>query len=444
MSIDLTISFRSRISPYLEVFTLNPYAAIPSSTLYKAGHVGAIIIGILGQLPYIPIALESGGNSYALRGLLTYGSLTSFGILMYHCTNEVVTALFAPIPIEERAIQRQTTNLQRIIFLITSIIGGVLAQTPSAVITHYYGNRNILLPITIYICHPSFSIYSLMLAFEDSTHIRCLSYRDQEVIVLKEEMTTKLHNLCQYLETASIENKHLLINQLTTASDSQLETLFLHRPTISPPSSFCSSFAYYLGGAVGAIGTAMDWYCLWTLTQLGAENICEAPEFVYPITAICTGIFAYLDGKFITTTAASYCKSLVDRVTGDYQPSLSEQLRPKLTLILQLLNLATAAVAYGPTKLVVHDYLPKSTHPVGEVFVPIAMCVLVSKISMIVIENFVRSRIVAKGTPEEKLLIETQNKLSRLENIIHHAHPDEIRSFHNENSNLFNNAYTLQ
>ena len=444
MSLELTIPFRSTISSYLEAFTLNPKATTPASTLLNAGRVGAIVIGILGQLPYIPVALESGGSSYALRGVLTYGSLTSFGILMYHCTNEVVTALFASIPVEERAVRRQITNSQRISFLITSIIGGILAQTPSAVIAYYYGNNNILFPITIYICHPFFSIYSLLLAFEDSTRIRCLSNRDQEVIVLKEEITTKLHNLCQHLENVPIENKHLLINQLTTASVSQLQTLFSHRSTNSPRSNFCSSFAYYLGGTIGAIGTALDWYCLWTLTQLGTEELSEAPEFVYPFTAICTGIFAYLDGKFITTTAASYCKSLVDRVKGNYQSSVAEQLRPKLTLILQLLNLATAAVSYGPTKLVVHDYLPIETQPIAEVFVPIAMAVLVSKISMIVIENFVRSRIVARGTPEEKLLIETQNKLARLANIIHHTHPDEIRSFYTEHPDLFSNALSIQ
>jgi hypothetical protein len=139
----------------------------------------------------------------------------------------------------------------------------------------------------------------------------------------------------------------------------------------------------------------------------------------------------YLAGKSIFGTTQAITQSFVDTVKGKRQPSIAEQLRPKLTFACKLLGFLVDGFALGPTIVIWGEFF--DGNQAEEDYFPSAMSgaifLLLYTASLSSIDDYVTFYLSHRGTEDEKEIIELVRKFNKLASLVENTSLLETAAF---------------
>ena len=136
------------------------------------------------------------------------------------------------------------------------------------------------------------------------------------------------------------------------------------------------------------------------------------------LAIVAAGANTYLSGTAIPPTVHRVFKGIRDIVTGQYQKSLGEQLSPKLSYSLKVISGLLACLCWGPAAQATKDGIPEPYTLPAQIAVAGSFIFLVSTALQDVIDGLILKIARARGTPEEKELLEFYNTMIELKSLI--------------------------
>ena len=224
------------------------------------------------------------------------------------------------------------------------------------------------------------------------------------------------------------------IQRLDEAPDrvAALYTLFTRRisdQTFDPP-----KYAKYIDYTVKAYGylcSACNIGTLGYIAWLGTDELTDSIYANITVTSLYVGTALYLNATAIPETAVTLFNLFKNIFTCNYQPTLSDQLTPKLSFSLKALGLVTAALSYGLAVELSEDYY--SSHEGLEIFMEITLsCATTFLVSMAILsitDQVLEYKIEKLGHEEEKNIIEIHKKMKKLSSVLTSSPLIEIALF---------------
>jgi len=420
----------SPLQTFITNDTMAPVVFHPISSADIKWRCTAIFTGLASNFTYIPAIMASTQGSILKKIVLPFGNITAFAIVMGYCSDQVMQLILHKPSAEETRLFRAHRTRSIVVF-VHSIVGGIAAQTPSAVLSAaYVSNRvaKVAYPIVIYACHSGFSIYSLHLASQDFINsgiyrLRCCGSRF-ELRQLQETLMAEVGRFHgQFIASTRTDQVELVrrITDDTTSESDKLRMIFssaIHSPKRK---NWFRTITTYAAGAVGAAGTVGLTWLWWNFDKSGADETTSNTIGSYIITAYTTFVVSYFAPRFIPQAAMDFWSYLLDFIEDTYQRSLAEQMHPGVVFTLKLITLLAAMFSWGPTQIGAKDFLSGKDSEITQVFASIGVSIMAAKICFLAIEQFSQLYIYNKGTDEEKMVLELNARLERLMRIIQHS-----------------------
>ncbi|MDN3508496.1 MAG: hypothetical protein P0S93_00440 [Candidatus Neptunochlamydia sp.] len=177
------------------------------------------------------------------------------------------------------------------------------------------------------------------------------------------------------------------IKRIDTAPDrmKELDTLFTRRisdRTFNPPKH--AKYIDYTVKTYGYLCAACNIGTLRYIAWLGTDELTDNIYADITVTSLYVGTALHLNATAIPETAVILFNLFKDLFTCSYQPTLSDQLTPKLSFSLKALGLATAALSYGPAVQLSRDYY--GSHEGLEIFMEVTLsCATTFLVSMAIL-----------------------------------------------------------
>jgi len=153
------------------------------------------------------------------------------------------------------------------------------------------------------------------------------------------------------------------------------------------------------------------------LGYLMGESLSGMPLGVV-LAVVSAGANTYFSGTEIPPTVHRMFKGIGDIVTGQYQKSLGEQLSPKLCYSLKVISGLLACLCWGPVAQATKDGIPEPYTLPAQIAVAGSFIFLVSTALQDVIDGLILKIARARGTPEEKKLLEFYNTMIELKSLL--------------------------
>jgi len=376
------VARESALSDYIieEVLLDRPPTAetLPLHMARRVLQVAPVCFTLWGSYYYIPVNMQAGHGSTALGVLLNVGNTLSCVFLNTWSTWKILDKELKPLSQSETTLLRsQFTTCERVSMFSGSIVIGALAQFAIADIASIYNNNEILPGIALILSDGPVPIYSSLLSMEKIVSRSRRTTFEQRLTLLQERAVTKIQSRhTDFLKSSRVEQLELVRKLLTLKeeisetdgaamrSHEVIRNEFFKILTETPPEGSAPA-----SGAGGSTDGAADSCACFPISQravyglgllLSAAHLGLFAKVAYDAgdklgkvyvgasfaTAI-VGANAYLRVDSVSKTALSLFSDTADLVTGNYTPSMSEQLRPGLSLLLKAAGLVCTILSYG-------------------------------------------------------------------------------------------------
>lgn len=124
--------------------------------------VASVSVATVGNYPFVAISLKLGGENLAYAIALAYGNAASYeGLIVWSLFN-MIEEYVGPRGTEEHALRESKMVWTRSTILASSVVVGVLSQTPFAYMGYVYNNGSLklLMPLMTLASDSWFPIYS--------------------------------------------------------------------------------------------------------------------------------------------------------------------------------------------------------------------------------------------------------------------------------------------
>lgn len=413
----------------------------------RALQVTSVVAGFGGRIPFIEMNLDLAGDNKVYGGVLAYGTCASFGYLVSYSLLEIVDSQMKPLSHEERALmESRTSPTLKKVFFVTSTILGFGTQIPFAYIAYKYNEPStlnpdgLLMPIMVFAIDSWVSVYSGYMGLKTLREKQSLTAYEKELSAARGKMYGLIEANRQLLTVVGKETRNDFIasyESIQTLDDAPdrlaaLYTLFTRRisdQTFDPP-----KYAKYIDYTVKAYGylcSACNIGTLGYIAWLGTDELTDNIYANITVTSLYVGTALYLNATAIPETAVTLFNLFKNIFTCNYQPTLSDQLTPKLSFSLKALGLVTAALSYGPSIELSKDYY--GSHEELEVFMEItlscATTFLVSMAILAITDQILEYKIEKMGNEEEKSIMKIHKKMKNFSSILASSPLIEIALF---------------
>ena len=407
----------------------------------------SIIAGFIGRVPFIEMNLKLGGSSKLYGGILAYGTCASFGYLVSYSLLEIVNSQMRLFSKEENDLRESRIGhtTKKVIF-ISSMILGFSTQIPFAYIAYKYNSpstlnpKRLLMPVMVISIDSWVSTYSGYMGLKTLKKARSLEIYEKQLVQVRSKMASLIECNRQLLVSAGNEvqmdfiESYERIRDYSDISDrvKGLYILFTKKvsnQTLAP--SRCSKYidrtvkAYGYLCAICNIGTLgyIAWHGTNELINNNAANV--------TVTSLYVGTALYLNATAIPETAVKLFNLFKNIFTCNHEPTLSDQLTPKLSFSLKALGLVTAGLSYGPSFEIAKDYygFKDNLNLFMEVTLSCATIFLVSMAIFSITNQILEFKIEKMGTEGEKKLIEIHKKMENLGFVLNSSPLIEVALF---------------
>ena len=407
----------------------------------------SVVASFAARIPFIEVNLKLGGDNKIYGGFLAYGACASFGYLVSYSLLEIVDTQMLPLTREEKILteSRMSSTLKKTFFVGATALG-VVTQIPFAFIAHKYNDpstlnpHGLLMPIMVIAIDSWVSTYSGYMGLKTLREQRSLDAYERDLLKVRGKMYALIEANRQLLALAGQETRLDFVrsyNRIKIIDESPdrvtaLYTLFTDRiidQTLEP-----SPCARRIDNTVKAYGYLCAFCNIGTLgyiSWVGTDKLANSLGLDITITALYVGTALYLNTTAIPQTAVTLFNLFKSLFTCSYQPTLSDQLTPKLSFTLKALGLATAALSYGIAIELSKDYY-KSQEGL-EVFMEItltsATTFLVSMAILSITDQLLETKIEHFGSEEEKGIIKVYKKMKHFSSVLASSPLIEVACF---------------
>ncbi len=386
-----------------------------------------VTLATLGKVPFISINMKLGENNKVYGGVLDFSNCVSFAALISRALTNMVDDYLAPLGEAEKSLVRSknSKSLDHLI-LISSVALGILSQVPFAYLAYVYNAKSLLMPLAIFASDSWYPVYSTNLSLRNLSERRNFSifekdlakYRNNLIKFVKESrfslITDEEHREAYLLGLQRIRSFENPDNQ-----SAEYMTLLSTRnidPLAEPP-PYCKFLEKVITG-VGAVATASNFFIIGFLGFKGMELIWPNP-FAEAIMAILTvGANAYLNGTSIPNMAVSLFTMITSSLRGLYQPTVADQLAPKLAFALKSLSMIMASLSYGPSVQISRDYFEGAFSTYLEVSLSLATILLVASALLDLSDEITENYIIHTGSEEEQQLLQLHHQMIRFSKVL--------------------------
>ncbi len=398
----------------------------------RALQAASVVAGFAGRIPFIEINLQLGGDNKVYGGFLAYGTCASFGYLVSYSLLEIVNLQMQPLSREEQVLMESRTSpsLKKVFFAASTVLG-FGTQIPFAYIAYKYNEPSTLnpdglvMPIMVFAIDSWVSVYSGYMGLKTLRERQSLTDYEKWLSGVRGKMHALIEGNRQLLAVVGKETRNDFIGsyerikRIDSAPDrvKELYTLFTRRisdRTFNPP-----KYAKYIDYTVKSYGylcAACNIGTLGYIAWLGTDELTDNLYADTTVTSLYVGTALYLNATAIPETAVILFNLFKDLFTCSYQPTLSDQLTPKLSFSLKALGLATAALSYGPAVELSRDYY--GSHEGLEIFMEVTLsCATTFLVSMAILSitnQVLECKIEKMGNEEEKAIITIHKKMKLL------------------------------
>lgn len=338
-----------------------------------------IVGGPAARIPFWNVTMTYGGTNKPLGYTLSISNVASYGGVISWCYLKIISYSFSsPSQVEERLTALNLSGAARTAIKIGVITTGLLAQIPFAYMSYYYNNQNVIYPILVIAMDSAYPIYSLILAAEKGMSIKKLSFREQHIRKLKEEMIATLeYNLTELINSEKGDQdrffqrldgvrKSATVSKLDVARKVKNATpeevkkylaLLLEKEVpVEDKESACRTGGRYLAKLAGATLAVSQVIFLSTLGYNAAKAITDNNAACWSVAGFTGTCYAYLGFDLLVDTSKKTYDYAINFFQGKNKKSLGEVLDPRLRSILRVFALATAALSYAGPLQVCRDF----------------------------------------------------------------------------------------
>jgi len=408
----------------LDTQTLDRYQYLRKTLL-----VSTAILGLLAQIPYIPIAMKLG----PVLGPITAASNgISFWAFTYWAGAGVINDMLGPkYPFEIAQTQKSACWIEASKYSLIFLLA-LASQLPTVLPGIRYANSNykIVSGIILLLSGLQIPARSLQLLFERIKKLLIAAHKEAVITQSRLHHRVVQHRIA--FEMASWEEKQEEIREwdeirIKTAPAWSCRELItrIHLNETPPCQQQISLIGRTIGTGFGLAATCAYEYALATYTFVIIEQqIYDNQLFAGTCAGLVAGSTAYLFGSSLICTMRKVLGSCVEYFTGTYTPSLGYQLRPRFFTALTTIGLLMNLGALGPNYIIWSDFYPQQPW-----FPPVLLASLFFLLTtslLDLVEDFTQKSI---NNTEHLAILHVHMKLRKIENLIDLAEPRECESY---------------
>lgn len=392
------------------------------------------ILAFSGNIPFIQVNLQAGGNSILLGSLLVYGTTTSYTFLISWALNDMIDDYLRPISVEERQLisVKKINRCGQIAIFGSSIIIGLISQFPIAWFAFSANETGwfppILMPIATLLSDSWLSVYSCKLSFDALLERRKLSEIETKMEHIREEILLLIEENKNLLASGSkgqaIDYAHAISEFRASSQENAItkfcELMIERRTETSQKVTKKGKMWNVCTTVIGGVIATTQMFMLGYLSYLGASSLGGDSAINLGAAALAVGANVWLQGKAIVGTAKRVCNAVKNSFLRIFRPSLCEKLSPKLTFLLKGFMLITAMLSWGPSVQMTASFASVNEFLriyLGSAF-SIGTFLLISTATLDIADNIMTYTIERFGDAEAKLLIAVNKKMNQLQDLL--------------------------
>lgn len=397
--------------------------------LRPAMKVTALLFSSIAKLPYLPIALLlRPGEVFAVAGSI------AFLWLEYWAINDSLNDAFSERSQSEIRLIKNAEigkpNLKKI--LLSSTILSLLSQVPLAIPSLIFNSGfNKWSGFTIIVMGGSLiNIRSLQLLstgiIQGFTSTR-LTPEEKEMEKIRSKMIALINANKDIFVNMDPALKNLYIEAVNSSRDTNNnqypEDAFLQHvfKDVTPKKKNCLEHLKDNFGTIsGFVLSALYQKSLAEYTYDGSKQyITDGNEIGAGfISGAVVGSGIVITTYAIVSMTQRIWNNTVNLFSSVKKKTIAEQLRPKLTLSMQLIALAIDVIALGPSWVIWDDYYNKKASNFYQYTACATTFLFLLTGALGLIEQYIEELIKYKGKPEEKDVVNLVHQFKNLENII--------------------------
>ena len=416
-------------------------------TILKTMLKGTSILACLSAgFPLIELNMEFGEEHPVYGGTLAFATSTSMCCLVSYSVIQLLRIhLDRPTNEEEALSEYHQSRIFPKVLFISSAILGFGTQVPLAYALEKHQNPSPLdpggrmFPLVLFMVDSWISVFSAFCGIKALKEARYHYHYERHLIKARDELIQLVNSKIQYLEETSREKKldearHF--QSLRQIPNSQLRAFdFFSLATLrvsdwsykqldcSKYEELIKAFGYFFAFCnVGALG-----YVTW----LGSNELTENKYASGTITGLYALTIMHLNMTAIPETTLTLFNLFKNILTCSYQPSIVDQLSPKLSFCLKTLSLLSAGLSYGPAGTIAKEYFGynKGLEIIAAVTLSSAMMLLFSMATLSISNRLLETKIEKMGSEEERLILSLHKKLKLFASTIASCPLVEFASF---------------
>ncbi|NGX56749.1 MAG: hypothetical protein K1060chlam5_00995 [Candidatus Anoxychlamydiales bacterium] len=434
-----TTTYKSFISEFIDkrlIIEEKEETTLHNSWIQKISKIGGITISALGKIPFISINLKLNyfkGFKYAL----TAGNVIGFWALGSWSFIKIFDNTLTTLSYEERKIfNNRLSKIKKIISISVAFLISGTSQSVIAYLAYVYNNKNILMPIAIFLSDTSFPFYSTLLSMEkifenpsNSTFEKKL-YKVKKILINKLELNKKTFINLTVNEKKYILNHFSKIKLMETDSQRLNKLLPLLLDTKTETITKTQKIGNLIFGFKGLFYTINHLTLLAIVAFYGGKTL-TSENIAGIIFAVLTVLSTfYLEFQSNIQTSQNLFHTIYNFCSHKQTPSLIQQMRPKTTFSLKFLGILIAALSWGPTVQVSKDYIQqKELRTYLQITGSLGVVFLISTAMLAMIDEILHKSMSILGSKEEKSILQIEEKLKRLINIFNKSSLLEVAKF---------------
>lgn len=399
-----------------------------------------IAVAGAGKYPFVSIAKKAGGNNEVYGIALAYGNTASFAALISWALLNIIDGEMRPLTKEEAALLRATNgHCSKAALLPVAILVGLVSQTPFAYLAYVYNGEKVEMPVMMMLSDSWFPTYSTYLSLKRGLAVRHLTSYEETLSGIRRQMIALLEGNRALLENPETRVDYVAALEAIrngSALDKPkqyLKAMLEGRVTAevaeTQSRTACRKVGDAFAGFLGIVAFLSNMGAIGYVSYLGWHQVYANPGFDGTFAALAVGANLYLNSTSVPRTAIRLYNLVKDVVLCRYQPTLADQLAPKMSFALKVLGLATAALSYGPSVQISHDYFDGDSEDYGichdpdlstymEVANSCATVCLVATAILDIVDQIVALSISKLGDKEAVQLMELNDEMKRFAYIL--------------------------
>lgn len=388
----------------------------------------ALVVSASAKIFFVPVSLK-----LPLGSVFALGNALGFTNLEYWAASKTIEKIFL-VPVDNPMLPSQLHPSGEVsnITLLPAAIIAMSSKIPVALAAYNYNapQYKILAGTVTLVSGSLFSLRSLQLSISETFARKKLTENQEKLSRVKEELKALIRENHDSFLSKSLKNRVQFILSVENIKDLPASTDKIHRyyqkmfyiQDQAPRNhSRCRKLTercvYFTGHILNAsFQTAAAMY---TFVQT-KKDIYDSNFLAGFLAGLTIVSDVYLMGSSINTTSIRLFNSVVNCLTGNSKPTITEEYRPKITFLLKMLGLIVDGLSLGASVVMWGEFY--SSSKAAQYYFQSTFCMSIFLVlftaTLDSVDDMVELLIKHKGTKEEQSILKMSKEFREIESAL--------------------------